>query len=209
MSYTLLKNENVIIGPRDWHQAYFQHFISQELNQEIIIENPPTEPLIFNDSLKLVPTKIVTPESLNDTFEQLAGPRFYYDENNSHIAEFYAEEFPIDNIKVKLKQLLANIRWVKETTPIIRDINGKSLTLYTDRETRSIYSQALLLTPSDYTGEWKFLEGFYVINKSDLELIVQEILVYVQECFNWESKKVSEIDSLQTVQELRDYDLKQ
>jgi hypothetical protein len=117
MAYTLLKNENIITGPRDWHQAYFEHFVSEELNQQVTIENPPTEPLIFNESLKLVPTQVISPIELNNIFDQIAGPRFYYDESNNHIAEYYAQEFPVDSIKVNLKFSLANLRWIKETTP--------------------------------------------------------------------------------------------
>jgi|694.fasta_scaffold89180_3 hypothetical protein len=207
MAYTLLKNENIITGPRDWHQAYFEHFVSEELHQQVTIEHPPSEPLIFNESLKLVPTQIVNPTELNTIFDQIAGPRFYYDESNNHIAEFYAQEFPIESIKVNLKSLLANLRWVKETTPITRDINGKMLTLYTDRETRVMYSQALLLTNDDYSAEWKFPEGFFVINKTDLQLIVNSIMAHIQNCFNWESTKTAEIDAIQTTVELREYDL--
>lgn len=208
MLYTLLNDSRIVIGPREWHQAYFAHFVAQELNAPTatLPDSPPTEPVIFSETLRLVPT-IQLYSEINPTFEELGGPRFYFDEDKNHIAEYYAQEFSLDTIKRNLKTQLSELRWNKEISPITRDINGKSLTLYTDRETRSIYAQALMLVPDDYSSEWKFPEGFYIINKSELKQIAENIIVYVQSCFDWEAAKTAEIDSIHTVEELRTYNL--
>ena len=203
-AYTLLNNERIVVGPRDWNPAYFQHFLFQDFNIDFqLSESPIIEPIIFNDNLKLVPTSFAENPQIDPNFEVIAGPRFSYDENGNHIASYYAKELPLDDIKSNLLSSVSNNRYVKETTPITRDINGKSLTLYTNRELRSSYSQTLILAPDEYSSQWKFPEGFISIDKSDLQQIVLEINNHIQSCFDWEASKTIEINSVTTSEELR------
>lgn len=192
--FTLLNNDVIETGPRDWNPAYFQYFLSNLGIDCTLPDAPLLQPLIFNDSVKLVPTVEAYVPQCDSTYERLVGPKFKYEDGN-YISYYDVEELPIDMIRTNVKSLMANRRWVKETTPIIRNINDKTITLYTDRETRSIYAQALQIASDDYNGQWKFEEGFYNISKQDLEMIVSEIATYVQSCFDEESMLVSTINT--------------
>jgi len=236
MLYTLLKDERIVTGPRDWNPKYFEYFLSQECGVETSLsEYPIVEPLIFNDSVKLVPTVQEELPQVDPVFEVLTGPNFKYyeterteqtpsldengeqvlDENGlpvyttttvvdkTHVMFYIAQELPIETVQNNLLATVANNRWTKETTSIVRTINDKTITIYTDRGSRTSYTQALILADDNYSAQWKFPEGFLLLNKSDLQLIVNEVVAYVQTCFDWESAKTNEIKSTATVEGLK------
>jgi hypothetical protein len=202
-AYTLLNKDKIVVGPRDWNPKFFEYFL-QELGFETTLTAPIIETLQFSDDVKLVITNIEQNPEINPQLEVLAGPNFKYDEAGNHVAYFVAQELPIDTAKSNLRSIVANNRWVKETKPITREINGKQLTLDTSRESRAIYAQALTFVPDEYSSQWKFAEGFVTINKTDLQVIVNEIINYVQECFDWEAGKVLEINTKSSIAELKE-----
>ena len=203
MSFTLLQDNRIVVGPRDWNPRYFEHFL-QELGFEITLPTYPiSEQLVFSDSVRLVPTiQEQTPE-INPQFEVLAGPFFKFDEANNHVSYYTAQSLPLETIHANLRAIVANSRWIKEVTPIVRDINGKLLTISTDRESRAIYAQALTFMSDNFSSQWKFEEGFVTINKTDLQTIVAEVIAHVQTCFDWEAQKIAEINSTASVDALK------
>lgn len=204
MAYTLLDGTRIIIGPRDWSPKYFEYFLKTEYDINLQLpESSITEPFVINEQLRIVPTGFLESPTVDPLFEQLAGPRFSFDELGNHIAQFYTQEFDISTVKQNLKTEIAKVRWVSETTNITCNINGKVLTLYTDKESRAAYSQAYMMAQDDYLAVWKFPEGFISLNKLDLQQILNEINFYVQACFDWEAEKNNEIESKSTVAELR------
>lgn len=202
-AYTLIQNERIVVGPRDWNAKYFEYFLNQ-LGIDASLRDPIFETVQYSDTVKLVVTEYEETPAINPSLEVLAGPNFKYDEEGKHIAYYVAQELPLETAKANLKAIVANNRWVKETSAITRDINGKMLTLDTQRDSRTMYAQALSFVPEDYASQWKFPEGFVVINKADLALIVSEIVSYVQVCFDWEAEKTNEINSKATIGELKD-----
>lgn len=203
MAFTLLQDNRIIVGPRDWNPRFFEHFLQELGFDNQLPESPIFEPIPFGDSIKLVPTTFEQPPEINPIFEVLAGPFFKFDESGIHTAYYSIQSRDIETIKVALRQTVANSRWIKETTPIERDINGKTIVLDTDRESRAIYAQALSFVPDDYSSQWKFINGFITINKLDLQAIVAEVVSHVQTCFDWESAKVEEINSTTTIEGLK------
>ena len=182
---------------------YFEHFL-QELGFETTLSDSPIfEPLNFSESVRLVPTIQEQAPVIDPSFEVLAGPFFKFDENNNHVSYYIAQPLDLETVKSTIRQSAAAVRWNKETTPIVRDINGKSLTIDTDRESRTLYAQALSYVPEDYSSQWKFINGFVTINKSDLQAIVSEVVSHVQTCFDWESTKINEINLCSSVDELK------
>ena len=202
-AFTLLNNNQIVIGPRDWNPKYFEYFLKQEFNiDNTLPEDTNFGTLVFNDSVRIVPTQFTMDPTIDSLFEVLAGPQFSFDEYGNHFASYVAEELPIETVKHNLKMVISNNRYIKETTPITRDINGKIITIYTNRESRVTYVQALLMADEFYSSNWKFAEGFVTINKLDLQSIGL-LNSYFQLCFDWESNKFSEIDSKETVSDLR------
>ena len=191
MAYTLLHSNNIVVGPRDWNPRYFEHFLG---NLGFHIKLPAQQivnDIHFSKDVRLAVTDFEPQPDFDPTFEVLTGPFFKFDENQTHIGYF--------TVQAKA----AESRWNKETTQINRTIGGKELTLDTDRESRIMYTQAVSLVSDDYTSQWKFNGEFVVINKSDLHSIVYEVMTHVQSCFDWESDKVTEINSKSTIEELK------
>lgn len=204
MLYTLLKDDRIVTGPRDWNPKYFEYFLSQECDVETSLsEYPIVESLAFNDSVKLVPTHQLELPTIDLLYETIAGPNFKYDEEGRFISYYVAQEYSIDIVKKNLLQAISDVRWKKETSPITREIGGSLLTIYTDRESRNSYTQALLSATDEYSATWKFPQGFVTLNKSDLQNILNNVTTYVQECFDWEATKANEINSKNDVEELK------
>jgi hypothetical protein len=237
MLYTLLKNERIVTGPRDWNPRYFEYFIQQDCGIETSLPNDPiVEPIILSDTVKLLPTLDETPPTINPLFETLVGPKFKYGgsgepsytvtyettvtninelgepieeiieqtntQYNNYIMYYDAEDLSINTAKNNLKQIVANNRWTKENASIDRQVGPYNLTIYTDRGSRTAYTQALVFATDTYSAQWKFPQGFVTLNKAELQTVVDEVVDYVQSCFDWESDKVSEIDSKTTIEEL-------
>ena len=206
--YTLLKNEQVVTGPRDWNPRYFEHFLRDECHISYTLPIMPiSEPLYLSESVKLVPTHPIPNPSIDDLFEGLTGPQLSYDADGNHISAYVVQSHTVDSIQVNLKAVVANTRWIKETTAISRDINGRVLTLESDRESRNLFFHALILSSDTDSYVWKFPEGFATLSKSDLHTIVVTLTTYVQECFSWEASKMSLIDAALTIEELKAVDL--
>lgn len=204
MLFTLLKDERIITGPRDWNPKYFEYFLQSECSIDTPLPDAaPGEPLIFDEHVKLVPTlEEVTPE-IDPTYEQIYGPNFKYDEQGNYVCYYSAQYYPMDVIKTNLKNIVAGNRWIKETTSINRLVDPYQLTIYTDRGSRTAYTQALVFATDDYSAQWKFPQGFVVLNKTQLQTIVDEVVDYVQSCFDWESSVDTQIDNASTVEELK------
>lgn len=204
MLYTLLNNNSIVVGPRDWNHKYFEYFINGLGINAIVSETPVTEPTAYSDTVILTPTIQEEVPSVNPLFEVLAGPYFRFENDGKmHIAFYIAQELSIEVVKGNLLAEIANSRWQKEVTAINRDINGKQLTIYMDRGSRGEYAKALSLATDEYSASWKFPEGFVTLNKTDLQTIVNEVASYVQSCFDAEAMKAEEINSKTTVEELR------
>jgi len=206
-AYTLLNNNQIVTGPRDWNPKYFEYFLNQEFGIEYTLPDIPIgDSISFNDSVRLVPTYAGENPTVDPLFEMLAGPQFSFDENNNHIATFFAQELPIENVKTNLKDNIAATRYSLETTPITTTLvsnTATTVTLNTDRESRLVYGQSLAVSTSTYSANWKFQEGFFTITQADLESIVNTVTAYVQSCFDWEAEKTVEIDAKTSVADLK------
>lgn len=205
MLYTLIRSNQIVTGPREWSPRYFEYFLKTECGIDATVaETPVDSALMFDASTGIFPTYFDDTPVVDEKFEQLAGPKFYFDEFGNHHAQYYALEYDKPVIVQNLKSQVAQSRWIWETQPIIRTVQGRQLTLYTDREARTTYIQAFTTADDSYVATWKFPQGFVTLNKQDLQLIITEINTHVQNCFNWEANKNAEIDSKSTVAELRD-----
>jgi hypothetical protein len=206
-NYTLLNNNQIVAGPiGDWNKKYFQE---QLVNLDIeysLPDEPITENLNINSSVKLVLTFFAEYPEVNPLFEILIGPEYSF-VDGYYVGAYGTQELSAEKVKENLKKLISNARWEMETSPITKTINGKIITIDTNRESRISYSTALFSADSSYSANWKFDNQFYTLNKSDLEVIVNQVINHVQACFDWESDKYTEIDSKSTVQELRTIDL--
>jgi hypothetical protein len=206
-NYTLLNNNQIVAGPIGaWNKKYFEENLHR-LGVEYSLPNEPiTENFDINSTIKLVPTHFAEYPEVNPIFEILIGPEFSF-VDNYYVGAYGTQELPVETVKQNLKSLISNQRWEMETTPITKNVNGKTINIDTNREARINYSTALFSADDTYSANWKFNGQFFTINKSDLQIIVNEVITHVQACFDWESNKYAEIDSKTTVQELRLIDI--
>lgn len=201
--YTLLKNDTIITGPRIWSAPVFKYFLKEQCDITEDLVEPPLNSFDYGNGIKIVPTTINASPEYNALFEVLAGPYYSFDANGLHVGNMIKQDLPVEDVKINMKSIVASNRWVKETTPIEMTINGKDVVVYTDRESRNLFVQALLLAGDTFSAEWKFSNGFQLINKSDLQQIVNNLSTHVQTCFDEESQKVAEIESKTTIEELK------
>ncbi len=83
-----------------------------------------------------------------------------------------------------LKRTIADVRYSAETAPVT--ING--MMFYTDRDTRAMISQALMLMEDGETIKWKLCSGEFInLTKYQFVQVAKGLLHYVQDCFNRES----------------------
>lgn len=202
-NYTILNNDQIVAGPiGDWNKKYLEEQLSNLNVSYSLPEFPITENLDIDSSVKLVLTTFAEYPVVDPLFETLVGPEYSF-VNGYHVGAYGTQDLPLETAKQNLKDYVSNLRWESENTPITKDINGKTITIDTSRESRMNYSTSLFSADESYTANWKFNDEFFNINKSDLQLIVNEVISHVQANFDWEADKFTEIDSKTTIQELK------
>jgi hypothetical protein len=90
-------------------------------------------------------------------------------------------------------------------------VQGQPVKVYTDRENRNTYVQAMQLMANDAVITWKFpLSGDVWLNltKPDLVAIVGTIMAHVQGAYGWEATKGQEIDACTTKTQLEAVELR-
>lgn len=206
-NYTLLNNDQIVAGPiGDWNKKYLEEQLANLNVSYSLPEFPITENLDVDSSVKLVLTTFAEYPEVDPLFETLVGPEYSF-VDGYHVGAYGTQDLPLETAKQNLKDYVSNLRWESENTSITKDINGKTITIDTSRESRMNYSTSLFSADESYTANWKFNGEFFNINKSDLQLIVNEVISHVQSNFDWESDKFTEIDSKTTIQELRTINL--
>ena len=202
-NYTLLNNDQIVAGPiGEWNKSYLEEQLANLNVSYSLPQFPITENLDINSSVKLVLTTIAEYPVVDPLFETLIGPEYSFVDGH-HVGAFGTQDLPLETAKQNLKDYVSNLRWESENTSITKDINDKTITIDTSRESRMNYSTSLFSADESYTANWKFNGEFFNINKADLQLIVNEVISHVQANFDWESDKFTEIDSKTTIQELR------
>jgi hypothetical protein len=203
--------DEVLLGPIDWNPK----FISSVLQTDLDLLYRPT--VLASDEQK-VPYEILQnvwvrkvveqSESINPKTQTLIGPYWSYpakedsEAENVGIAEYRATDKPIEIVKSELKEILAAERYKKEVAGVKTTIQGQEVTVDTMRGERDVFVQKYLLMADNDTVEWKFPEIWLTLTKEDLGTAVSAGVNHVQDCFNWEASKVTEIDSCTTLEEL-------
>jgi hypothetical protein len=114
------------------------------------------------------------------------------------ITEYNFDEMWMTSSKLNLKSLAANHRWEKENE--ILTINEKQIKL--DERTKSSLTFKL---PNLVEGEeitWKFLNGTYIISSEEFVELCNLTNSYIQSCFAVEYEFNSNVDSIQTAEDL-------
>lgn len=198
MDYVLVSNDSVITGPIPWNYRIFESSLQDDLDISFSLPRQKTdeEPIVISPTVKILPVVFDPEPSYNSKIEFLHGP-FWIFSDEFAIGHYIVQNKNIEVVKNELKAKAASIRYTREVGGISVVVQGSSYTILTDRESRSVFAQALQLNADNVS--WKFKEGFLILNISDIQKIVNAVQAHVQSQFMWEANKVAEIDSALTL----------
>lgn len=207
--YGLFHNGKIRVGPRDWSYSFFKYYLeNNNLDYSQVPVNDPLSSIIQTDFKILRVSELITP--LHDQlFEQLAGP--YWTINENDITGYYdVVDSDIDLIKSHMREIVAANRYEVEIGGIDFTFPDNTVVgVYTSRDDRSVYLDALLVMGDTDTIDFKFKNNiFKTTTKLDLQGIVGSGSQHIKEVFSWESAKCDEINSAQDIAALKIIELR-
>lgn len=201
MNYVLAQNNQVLLGPVRYSKVNLERFLEDNLDITFPLSSEePSSQISISETVGIYPV-LETPKPLfNSTIEKLSGP--FWTLTDSYACSSYSV-IPrnLEEEKSELKDKVANLRWEKETSGTTMTIQGKIVSLPTDREKRSMILQAYQLGAEEIP--WKFSDGTWLtLSSEEFSEIVETIVAYVQSTFNEEATLDKAIDSAKSLAEL-------
>lgn len=221
----------VLLGPIEWRPQMFSTVIQGDLG----LENKPNVEAsdYLNVPLEVVPGVIIRAVKevrpiINAVYQTYDGPFWSYPDSGEAIAEYTVRNKDLNVIKGEFKQRVSSIRYEKETSGFLHTINGKTIFISTDRNSRNTYSQGA-------PGLWKLVEAeintvpqydhklqkevqvevivpvreaWINLTQEDLDTLSSLIKLHVQSAFDWEALKTTEIDAFNQPEDFADYEVK-
>lgn len=197
----------VILGPIEWKPRYISDILSDELDQDIVVTKAD-EANVPYDVVPGVTIRKCTSvyEEINPKIHRHEGPFWVYDDANTEfqaVATWEKRDIPIEYVKHELKNIVADLRWIKEAKGVTLTIQGTEVWCDTARVNRDIFLQKYTIMPDNTTINWKFQNNVWLeLTKAELGTIVIEGSTYIQSCFNWEVAQSAIIDNCTTLEEL-------
>jgi hypothetical protein len=199
MNYALLRNNQIVVGPRDYRVSFFNQYLTENgVQSELPSVYSGTDPITINGTYQIVPVMDAIIPQYSTLTEQLVGP--LWDTSVIPITGAYTvTDRDLTAAKNDLKERLANFRYKKETAGTTVNIQGQSVFVSTDRgDDRNIWFQSSVLLPAGSTQMFKFPGDVWInLTKSDIDMVVSAITTTVQAAFNWENVQAIDIDAAQ------------
>ena len=200
--YVLQHKDRVIVGPMGWNRGMFESALEDlGISLRLGREAPVDLPMVIDADTSIKYANVVT-QPFDADFEYLHGP-FWNLGGDVAQGSYQKVEHPLNLIKGNLKNKIKDQRYKQEVAGTKTVIAGIEVTVETDRETRNVFVQQYLLMGDNDTVNWKFPETWVQLTKPQLGQVVQAGAAYIQSQFNWELNKVNEVDSKNTVAELK------
>ena len=199
--FVIIHNNSVILGPMRWNRFRFENTIQEECEVSTSLPDTNQLAIVVSADVKILPVQGTQDPVFNPRIEFLHGP-FWEFTDTIAISSYQVEPYNIDAVKSQLKAESMDQRWKTEVAGTKSTIQGVEITISTSREDRHIFIQKFLLMADLDTVQWKFPEGWLTLTKSDLNQIVTTSALYVQQQFDWESTKIAEIESCESLQQL-------
>ena len=201
--YAIVHKNRVLAGPKEWNRSFFEFALRRIKVEAVPIPRKPSDdilPLIIDADTKIVKAEVVR-DNFDPMTQGLSGP-YCTIEQDRVIAEYRAEDMPIESARQKFKEQAADERYKKEIAGVKTVIQGHEVTVDTMRGARDIFVQKYLLMSEGETVAWKFPEAWLQLTRAELGQVVQAGAQHVQQCFNWELDIGNQIDAAQTAEEL-------
>lgn len=209
--YALIHNGNIVVGPRDYQRYFFSRYLLDNgINEANLLPPAKNDRVVIEGTgWQLKPVDMV-PASFNEMTEQPVGPTNTI-EADRVLSVYGVTDLPLDVAKSKAKAIVAKNRYDVEVGGMTQTVQSQEVKVYTDRENRNTYVQAMQLMTENAVITWKFpLSGDVWLNltKPDLVGIVGTIMAHVQGAYSWESTKGQEIDACTTKAQLEAVELR-
>lgn len=199
--YALAHKGRVLAGPMPWNRGIFDGNLQKLKITKLLPRVAPEQlPLVIDEDTAIYEVEYQRPQH-NEKIHYLEGPYWEFTETKA-IATYLVKDKSLDSIKGNLKQQASAERWKKEVAGISVTVQGKPVSVSTERGSRDVFLQRYSIMSEEEVIDWKFAEGWVALTKADLGSIVTAILNHVQESFNWEHTKSQEIDAKATAEEL-------
>jgi hypothetical protein len=201
--FVIVNKGYVVLGPKPWNKLMFQEVLLEECEVEYTLDtrNPDNTPIIVDENTSILPVVGLEQPDFNSKIQRLDGPYWNFSDTNAEMY-FTAGDLPVEAVKNQLKEVITNRRYGYETRGVKITIQGTEVTVDTARGSRDIFFTAYQSIGENDTINWKFPEGFFAVNKTELGLAVSVGKDHIQNSFNWEMTKSAEIDACVTLAEL-------
>lgn len=120
---------------------------------------------------------------------------YHFERSGDSVVQVLEVQMPAPLTKAKLKEYLAQIRFLKEVNGMFSETYGE---LLTDRDTRALIAQTIQSIDLGIVTEpinWKAPGGFTPLNRAAFVGIATEVANFVQQTFDKESQVEARIDS--------------
>lgn len=203
--YALVNGQELLLGPIAFNYRMINDELEElELDYRVTSQSYQSVPLSITKDVKILPAKQEDPE-YDPRFEQLTNITYEIAETEV-IFRHEKLDKSLDQIKDEYKIAVKPERQRRENTTIKVTINDNEVSVSTSRETRLEFISKLLSNEGPYN--FKFDNGIWAeITKADLESIISQIDLKVQEAFDWELAKLSEIDACETKEEVYEVEI--
>jgi hypothetical protein len=208
--YALIHNDKIQVGPRTWSYSFFKSYLEEEgLDYSALTRTATEDNKIITDEWKIIPVTQIIEPGYDSPFEQLAGP--YWDIQEEFITGTY--DVVPNSLGmaqgIQKDKVTANRYKVEVGGCPFTFADGTEVSLYTTREDRSVYIEALQIIPDDDSIIFKFLNSiFKSVSKTELTSIVYTGAAHIQAAFVWEADKYAEIDACLNMDQLKLIDIK-
>jgi hypothetical protein len=200
--YAIVYKNRVVLGPMGWSQRYFTNAL--KIRHRITANIPGKPP-------SQMPYRIDNDTAIHDVIENkpefdimtqgIEGP--YWDvSSDTIIANYVVKDQPIESVRNNLRKIAAGERYKKEISGVKVEVRSMFVTCDTSREGRHIFIQKLLLMNTGDTVNWKFPEGWLILSKNELAMIVSAGAAHIQAAFDWENSINDLINQATTINAL-------
>lgn len=204
--YALIHNNQLIIGPMRFNVRYFNEELEDlEINYNLTSTSVSQIPLHIDELTHIVPVREEVPEH-DPRFSKILpfSWEIIKDENNIPIElllTYPIADKTLEEVKSEVKKLVKPERQRRENSIINLVLNDIEISVFTNRESRLEYVSKLI--SSNGPHNFKFANDVWaLIEKTDLEYIINQIDSYVQQQYDWELNKIIEIDSCTSIEEV-------
>lgn len=203
--YALVNGQQLLLGPIAFNYRMINSELEDlEVDFRVTSQDYQSVPIIITEDIRILPAIREDPE-YDPRFEYLSNA-IYEIKETEVIFRTTKIEKTLEQIKNEYKEGVKPERQRKENTTITVTIQDTPITVSTSRESRLELISKLLGNDGPYN--FKFDSGIWLeITKTDLQHVISQIDLKVQEAFDWELSKLSEIDACETKEQVYDVEI--